>query len=76
MKDVMKRGARYEVRSAQDYFGAPLLSGTYDGNPITLPMRATHAPALAGHEASTTPTGPEFDVFVVVPAPPVAAKAP
>jgi hypothetical protein len=76
MKDVMQRGARYEVRSAQDFFGAPVLSGTYDGQPLTLPMRATRPPTPVGREASTAATGPEFDVFVVLPAPPAAPKAP
>ena len=29
-------GAAYEIRDAQDYFGAPVAKGTYDGRPVIL----------------------------------------
>jgi hypothetical protein len=67
VKDVMKRGARYEVRSVHDIFGAPVASGTYDGQPIALPMRAMRAPVPVGRESGAGATSPEFDVFVLTP---------
>ena len=71
VKDVMKRGARYEIRSVHDIYGRPIASGTYDGQPIALPMRATRAPVPVGRESAAVPTGPEFDVFVLTPPAPV-----
>lgn len=49
---LLNTGERYEVRNAQDYFGAPVLGGIYNGAPLSLPMTGT-------------PTGPEFNVFVL-----------
>lgn len=67
--DAMKRGTRYEIRSAQNLAGEPIVSGTYDGEPITLPMRAVRPPTPidGGTTAETPTTGPEFDVFLVTP---------
>jgi hypothetical protein len=38
ISQVLTRGAKYEIRNAQDYFGAPIAGGIYDGTPIRLPM--------------------------------------
>ena len=34
----MAAGAVYEIRNAQNYFGAPVLTGVYAGSPIAVPM--------------------------------------
>ncbi len=61
-------GQRYEVRNVQDLFGAPVLSGTYTGGSITLPMTGVNPPALIGRSLGQAPrTGPDFDTFVVIP---------
>jgi Right handed beta helix region len=66
---LLHNGARYEVRNVQDYFGAPVLSGVFDGKPLHLPMGALRTAAPVGRTESPTPTGPEFNVFVLLPVP-------
>ena len=64
----LQSGQQYEVRNAQTYFGPPVLSGTYSGGNISLPLTAVTPPPPIG--ATTRPaesTGTEFHVFVVVP---------
>jgi hypothetical protein len=62
-------GDHYVVRDAQDFYGAPVASGTYDGQPIAMPMTTTEvAPVL--YYATTPPhTSAEFGAFVVMKAP-------
>ena len=74
--EVLRRGMRYEVRRAQDFFGAPVLGGTYDGRPITIPMTAAPAPKPVGRDAASAPTGPDFDVFVLMPVTPPPTPQP
>jgi hypothetical protein len=64
LSSVLKVGDSYEVRNAQNFFGAPVKTGTYGGGAIALPMSGLAPAAPAGW---TTPpaTGPEFNVFVV-----------
>ena len=65
---VLRVGDRYEVRNVQDFFGAPVLRGTYDGRAIGIPMQGVDPPRpLGGGRTTSIPprTGPEFDVFVL-----------
>ena len=62
---VLSVGAGYEVRNARDFFGAPVLAGTYAGGPLTLPLTGLSAATPVGH-ASPPPSGNEFNVFVVL----------
>ena len=64
---VLAVGDGFEVRNAQDFFGAPVLTGTYSGGSITLPMTGLSVAAPVGVVAPN-PTGPEFNVFVLLPA--------
>src|SRR5262249_33551755 len=63
-------GQGYEVVDAQNYFGAPLASGVYNGGPISLPLNnsTVSAPISVPH-GRTTPaqTSSQFNVFVVRP---------
>ncbi len=63
---AMAVGQAYEVRNAQDFFGAPVLQGTYAGGSITLPMTGLTVAAPIGGTAPP-PTGPEFNAFVLLP---------
>jgi hypothetical protein len=64
---ALRVGDRYEVRNVQDVFGAPVVSGTYGGSTITLPMAGIAPPAVIGRKASRAApqTGPDFDVFLL-----------
>jgi hypothetical protein len=58
-------GERYEIRSAQDYFGRTL-SGIYRGGPVSVPMDGWAAARPIGYErAELPPALPEFGVFVL-----------
>jgi hypothetical protein len=66
LSSVLTVGAKYEIHNAMDFYGAPVLSGTYDGKPITLPMKSVTAPSPIGYTAAAPITvGPEFGTFVV-----------
>ena len=41
LSQYLRAGDRYEIRNAQNYFGAPALTGTYDGKPVSLTMTGT-----------------------------------
>jgi PKD repeat protein len=62
---VLTVGSSYEVRNAQDFFGPPVLSGVYPGGSLTLPMTGLTVAAPIG-AAAPAPTGPDFNVFVVL----------
>jgi len=66
-------GQNYEIRNAQNYFGTPVLAGTYNSaSPtVSIPMTSAASVAIAqpfGSDlAARTTTLPEFGVFVIVP---------
>jgi hypothetical protein len=66
LSGVLSVGDGYEVRNVQNYFGTPILTGTYGGGAVTLPMTAVPPPPSVGGWLVTPPTtGPEFNVYVV-----------
>ena len=64
---VLAPGDGFEVRNAQDFFGAPVLTGTYSGGSIVLPMAGLSVAVPVGVVAPL-PTGPEFNAFILLPA--------
>jgi len=70
LSGVLTIGARFEIRNVQDLFGAPVVAGTFDGNPVAVPMSGVNAPLPGGRLAPRRAprTAPEFDVFLVTPA--------
>jgi hypothetical protein len=67
LSSVLTVGTPFEIRNAQNYFAAPVLTGTFTGQPVSLPMSGlTVAKPNAGW-ATPPPTGPQFNVFVVIP---------
>ena len=62
---VLNQGDAFEVRNVQDYLGAPVTVGTFDGAPIRLPMTGLKVAAPVGHDFTPAAVGPEFNVFVV-----------
>jgi len=65
---VLSDGDIYEVRNAQDYFAPPVVTGTYKGELLRLPMiNLTVAIPHGWTDTSAVPrTGPEFNVFVLI----------
>ena len=61
---LLSTGSYYEVRNAQNPLGAPVFTGTYDGNPVAFPMTGM-TPATPVGIAAPAPTGPEFNVFIL-----------
>lgn len=59
-------GDVYEIRDAQDYFGAPVLTGTYNNALVQLPLAKRAAVKPIGMSQGPAHTGPEFHVLVVV----------
>jgi hypothetical protein len=67
VSSVLSPGDAFEVRNAQDYFAAPVLTGTYTGNPLSLPMASLTTAVATGWSSSLTPTtGRQFNAFVLV----------
>lgn len=68
LKGVLEVGASYEIRNAQNYFAAPIESGTYDGTPVTLTLAGLSPaqPLGAGQIEPSEYTGTAFNVFVLL----------
>ena len=60
-------GDQFEIRDAQNYFGQPVATGTYSGQPIIIPMTGlSFALPLGDVPVMPAHTAPEFGVFVVM----------
>ena len=67
LSSVLQPGDTYEIRNAQNFYGAPVASGTYGGGSISLPMTEVRVPTPIGRAAATPrTTGNTFHVFVVI----------
>lgn len=65
----LERGDRFEIRDVWNYFGRPVVSDTFNGRPVAVPMMGLRAAAMQGAaELSVQPrhTAPEFGAFVVL----------
>jgi len=69
---VLPVGASYEVRNAEDFFAPPVRRGVFDGHPLELPMTHLTVAKPSCELKAPAPTGPTFNVFVLLPR---AAKA-
>ena len=70
VSSVLTKGAKYEIRDAQNYFGKPVCKGTFDGRPVKIPMNQTRIARPIGQcphiEQYFRHTAPEFGVFVII----------
>jgi hypothetical protein len=64
-RELLSPGASFEIKNAADWFGPSVLSGTYRGGPLVLPMTGLGVAPPIGWKAPA-PTGPEFNVFVLL----------
>jgi len=63
----LKDGDRYEIRDAQNYVGNAVVTGTYNGNPVALPLNRTQVAPIYGTlvHYTNTHTPSTFNAFVV-----------
>jgi uncharacterized protein YjdB len=67
---VLAVGQRFEIRNVQDFWGTPVVSGVFGGGSVSIPMNGVAPPQpVGGSPTAPIRTGPDFDVFVVVPVP-------
>ena len=65
LSSVLQPGSQYEIRNAQNYFAAPVATGTYTGGTVSIPMTDLSVASPVGWTAPP-PTGPEFNAFVLL----------
>jgi Big-like domain-containing protein len=66
LSGIVRVGDAYAIRNVQDFFGAPVVSGTYGGSPVDVPMTGvTPVVPIGGSPTPPPQTGPDFGVFVV-----------
>ncbi len=61
---VLKPGDTYELRDAQNFLGAPVMTGVYAGGAVVVPMKLTDVSQPATRQKFQH-TSPEFNVFVL-----------
>jgi len=61
-------GQPFEVHDTENFFGPPVVTGAYSGNPVSIPMTGLSRSLPVGNVNTVPPhTGPEFAAFVVLP---------
>jgi hypothetical protein len=65
LSSILAVGQSYKILNAQDFFGTPVVSGTYSGGTVSIPMAGIPAPTPVGRGRAGPTTGPTFQVFVV-----------
>jgi hypothetical protein len=67
LKDILNKDQKFIIVNAQDYFGKPVASGTYNGSSVKLPMKGLAMTQPVGETpGKPKETGPEFNVFVLI----------
>jgi hypothetical protein len=67
LSNVLSRGQPFRIVSAKDFYGEPVVSGSYDGGFVKLPMRPVRGPQPVGLDDADLPvTEPRFGAFVVM----------
>lgn len=64
LSTVLNPGDPYVIRDTQNYYGAPVASGTYTGAPISIPMVGNPKAVPVGYTPIAS-TEPQFGVFIV-----------
>jgi hypothetical protein len=66
VSSVLRPGAAYELRDAENFFGAPVLEGVYKSGKLSVPMTGlTAAPPNGSVPRPPVHTGPAFGAFVL-----------
>jgi len=68
LSSVLKLSDEFEIRDAQNFFGPPVATGSFDGKPVSVPMTGLTRVAPVGDVAHQPKhTAPKFGSFVVLP---------
>jgi uncharacterized protein (TIGR03437 family) len=65
LSTVLQSGDSYRIQDAQNFYASPVVSGTYSGSPISIPMKNLAKAAPVGFKAPAH-TAPLFGTFVVL----------
>jgi hypothetical protein len=66
LTNIVPVGGQYQIRNVQDWFGTPVVSGTYGGGSVTIPIQSIAPPIPTGMSSSHSPsTGIVFNTYVV-----------
>jgi hypothetical protein len=65
LSGVLRPGDRYVIQDAQDFYGKPVVSGTYSGGSVSIPMTGLTKAIPTGFSAPVH-TAPSFGTFVVM----------
>ena len=68
LSKVLKPGDKFHIQDAQDYFGAPVVEGVYDGSPVLVPMNLTQVSNITGNgmPIANQHTSAQFGAYVVL----------
>ena len=72
---VLPVGTSYHVVNAQNFYGQPIASGTYNGGTISLPMTGLTVATPVGAPAPAS-SGPAFGAFILLPTSAVTTNPP
>jgi hypothetical protein len=67
VSSVLPLGTPFEVRNVQDFYAPPVLTGTYGGEDLQIPMMDLTVASPNGGFVAPAPTGRMFNVFVILP---------
>jgi hypothetical protein len=65
LSNVLAVGDTYAVYAVENYLGAPVKTGTYNGTPVAVPMTGTTVATAIGLSWTPPTVRPQFGVFVV-----------
>ncbi len=66
VKNALPVNAKYEIRNAQNFFGAPVVTGTYTGGTLRIPLTNTEVATPVGYDFTPASVSPEFNAFVLI----------
>lgn len=68
LSKALQPGQVFRIVLAQDFFGPSIVTGKYDGKPVSIPMQARDVPRPVGmSDFKLRETLPKFGAFVVLP---------
>ena len=67
LSSVLASGDSFEIRNAQNYFGPPVLAGTFTGTPVSLATTNLRAAAPVGMRRSNVRPDKTFNSYVLIP---------